>query len=55
MDRTGPVLLAHLSLITQISQLSRNNIYANLVVATKRLKSTNAFAKSCVLLMFRRG
>ncbi len=29
-----------------ICQLSSNNIYANLVIATKRLKGTNAFAKS---------
>jgi len=33
----------------------RNNIYANIVMATKRPKSTNAFAKSYVLLMLRSG
>jgi len=39
----------------KICQLSSNNIYASIVMATKRSKSTNAFAKSCLLLMRCRG
>jgi len=38
-----------------ICQLSSNNIYANLVMATKDSKSANGFAKSYVLLVLRRG